>query len=78
MINNNPYNLPDRMPQKQTRLYTETGTHYRNDSIENIIPILNPPSGRLMSNMVMKRSAINVEEIPHNIRSPPFYAAVKN
>lgn len=33
MINNNPYNLPDRMPHKQTRIYTETGSHYRNDSI---------------------------------------------
>lgn len=78
MINNNPYNLPDRPPQKQNRVYTETnGCHFRNESIENI-PQHGQPQNRstLPPSMLMKRSTLNMEEIPGSLR-PPYYPAVR-
>ena len=37
MINHNPYNLPERMPQKHARIYTEanSATYRQSDSIDN-------------------------------------------
>lgn len=32
----------------------------------------------MSSNMIMKRSTLNIEEVPNSFRSPPYYPAVKN
>lgn len=84
MINNNPYNLPDRPSQKSGRIYTEmSSAQYRkNDSLDNSQSFTqssarNQNNNGMASNMMMKKSSINIDDPPSNYR-PPIYPGVKN
>lgn len=82
MINHNPYNLPERPPQKHLRLSTENNAQYRrNDSLENSHNFKNYPP-RVPQMQIhptanpLKRSSIPSEETGPNYHAP-VYAPVR-
>lgn len=83
MINNNPYNLPDRSNQKTGRIYTETSSaqYRKNDSLDNSQSFTQSSARKhnngTSGNMMMKKSSINIDEQTPNFR-PPIYPGVKN
>ena len=62
MINNNPYNLPERPPDKPNRIYTENSSaQYRNDHVEQPTPYSQYLARQNGQHHIVNKGSMNLE-----------------